>query len=358
MAVCRRLDAAGAERVAEAMIAAAKDPKSTLLVHTLYADAFAEIARQLAPALAASLEDVLVDSLVADLGDTKAQFYLGIVGKALGTTSGRSGATRAAHVAETLHAAIKDPQTPVQNLEPLTAALVMVCAQMPLREVSSRQQSALAILDSLWNARTAPKDQAWITAAQAVLWSHLDRTDASARAQKALAHLNGALNGALRKSNFDTLEVSSLAHALSAVWRILEPAERSRQASSGAAALVATLRNNNESATFFILSQSLATMTAHLDQAGVVRIADASFDLMDDSNLQIGYFTSTPSTRLDALLQKLAVRLAERDLRRLLAHPLAVGSPQRILLDALPSSQKRSFRNLWHYLDALEAHGK
>jgi hypothetical protein len=203
----------------------------------------------------------------------------------------------------------------------------------------------------------APKDRAWITAAQAVLWSHLDRADASARAQKAIAHLNGALNGALRNSNFDTLEVSYLAHALSAVWSILEPAERSRRASSGAEALVATLRNKNESTTFFILSQSLATMTAHLDQAGVVRIADASFDLMDDSNFQIGHFASTPSTPLDALLQKLAVRLDERDLRRLLAHPLAVGSPQRILLDALPGSQKRSFRNLWHYLDDREAHG-
>ena len=85
---------------------------------------------------------------------------------------------------------------------------------------------------------------------------------------------------------------------------------------------------------------------------------EALFALMDESNVQFGEFGPIPSTRLDPVFKKLAVRLDERDLRRLLAHPLAVGSPQRILLDALPGSQKRSFRNLWHYLDDPDAHGK
>jgi hypothetical protein len=234
----------------------------------------------------------------------------------------------------------------------------MVCAQLPPQEASSRRERALAELDSLWKARTAPRKRAWITVAQAVLWPHLDRTDAAARAQNAAAYFHGALDGALRNSNVDSLEIVSFVQALFAVCSLLEPAERSRQASSGAEILVAMLRNKNQSIAFVGVSQSLVTMTAHLDQAGVVRIADAAFDLMDDPNIQTGNFGSTPSTRLDALFQKIAVRLDERDLRRLLAHPLAVGSPQRILLDALPGAQKRSFRNLWYYLDDLEAHGK
>ena len=225
---------------------------------------------------------------------------------------------------------------------------MVVCAQLPPQEASSRRDRTLAVLDSLCNARTAPEDRARIVAALAVLWSHLDRADATARAQKAVAYLDGAL----RNPNLTPQEIPSIALALSAVYRFLEPAERCRQANSGADALLAALGNDGKStATYSILSQSLATISAHLDQAGVVRIADALFALMDEFNDQFREFGSISSTRLDSMFKKVAVRLDERDLRRLLAHPLAVGSPQRILLDALPGSQKRSFRNLWHYLD-------
>ena len=83
-AVCRRLDAAGSQRVAEAMIAAVRDPKSTFLVHTIFADAFAIVAAHVSPAQAASLEDALVDSLLVDLGNTKTRDILGYVAKAWG----------------------------------------------------------------------------------------------------------------------------------------------------------------------------------------------------------------------------------------------------------------------------------
>ena len=70
-----------------------------------------------------------------------------------------------------------------------------------------------------------------------------------------------------------------------------------------------------------------------------------------------------PASRLDRsvlyekLFKKVAVRLDERDLQRLLVHPFAVGSLQRPLLDALPGSQKRSFRNTWDYLDWTQSNG-
>jgi hypothetical protein len=77
---------------------------------------------------------------------------------------------------------------------------------------------------------------------------------------------------------------------------------------------------------------------------------------MDEHTVKFAILNSTPATLLDPVFKNLAIRLDERDLRRLLAHPMAVGTPQRILLDALPGAQNRSFRNLWHYLDDQEAH--
>ena len=86
VALCRRLDAAGSARVAEAMTAAARDPKTTMQARTLFADAFAVIAGQLTPAQAASLEGTLVDSLLIDLADTdtKTRHYKGDVGQSAG----------------------------------------------------------------------------------------------------------------------------------------------------------------------------------------------------------------------------------------------------------------------------------
>jgi hypothetical protein len=49
--------------------------------------------------------------------------------------------------------------------------------------------------------------------------------------------------------------------------------------------------------------------------------------------------------------------LDERDLQRLLDHPLAVGRVQRVLLDCLARSKNRSFRNTWDYFDSAESTG-
>jgi len=361
VALCRRLDAAGAARVAEAMTAAARDPKTSMLVRTVFADAFALIASQLTPAVAASLEGTLVDALLVDLGETKPRYYMGNVGKALGTASGRPGATSAARVAEALAAAIGDPQTPVQTLEQLSAALVVVCAQLPSHEASSRVHATTDVLESLWNARTKTQDRASIATGQMAVWTHLDRADAAARARRAVA----CLDGALRDPKLASHEIFALVRALSALYAYLDPTERLRHANASADTLVAVLRNHrNEVITSSALSQALATMSTHMDRPAVVSIADTVFALMDDSNIQPGGPGSTPFPQLDRfvmyekLFNKVAVRLEERDLQRLLAHPLAVGNVQRTLLDALPGSQQRSFRNIWDYLDDPEAHGK
>jgi hypothetical protein len=239
-AVCRRLDADGSQRVAEAMIAAIRDPMCSWHSHYIFADACAIIAGHLAPAPAASLENALVDSLLVDLNNSKDHpsqrwAIMKVVGRALGMTCGRPGATRAAHVALALHSTIKDPQTPTQALEPLTAALMVVCAQLTPEEAASHRVRTLAVLDSLWNDLSAPRDRAEIAAALVLLWPHLDRTAAAARAQTAVTYLNGEL----RKTNLDAEDIPPFAFALSALYSFLEPAERCRQADSNVEALLA-----------------------------------------------------------------------------------------------------------------------
>ena len=60
----------------------------------------------------------------------------------------------------------------------------------------------------------------------------------------------------------------------------------------------------------------------------------------------------------ETMFKKVAARLDERDLQRLLDHHLAVGRLQRALLDILAGSKNRSFRNTWDYLDGAESNGK
>jgi hypothetical protein len=60
----------------------------------------------------------------------------------------------------------------------------------------------------------------------------------------------------------------------------------------------------------------------------------------------------------ETMFKKVAARLDERDLQRLLDHHPAVGRLQRALLDVLAGSKKRSFRNAWDCLDGTESNGK
>jgi serine/threonine protein kinase len=359
-ALSRRLDAAGLVRVAEAMTAAAADPKTNLHTRAVLADAFAVLAGRLTPEQATSLEGALVDSLLVDMGDPKARYNVGWVGLAMGAASGRPGATSAARVADALTAAIGDPQTMVETLKQLTAALVVVCPQLPGKEASARMHRSIDVLESLWNAKKKPAERAWIAAALAPALTHLDRADAAPRALRMVVYLDGALGDPKLPSH----EISAVSVALSALHEHLDPAERRRYANSGADTLLAALRNAKSlQISSGVLSRALERMFVHLDQPDVVRITDALFALMQDFRVQPVASDPILATHFDQfvmyekLLKKVAFRLEERDLQRLLAHPLAVGNLQRILLDALPGSQKRSFRNTWHYLDWTQSNG-
>jgi hypothetical protein len=242
----------------------------------------------------------------------------------------------------------------------LTAALVEVCAQLPREKASSRVHATMDVLESFWNAAKSPQDRAWIAAAQAALWTHLDRADAAARAQPTAAYLDGAL----RDPKLKAQDIAAIAYALSTLYGHFDHSERCRHANSGADGVVAALhRVRNETLPSLMLSNELGRICAHLDQPGVVRIAEALFALMDDSFVPPGVVEPVPVSRLnrsipyEKLIKKVAGRLDESALQRLLVHPFAVGTLQRPLLDALPGSQKRFFRNTWDYLDWTQASG-
>jgi hypothetical protein len=349
VAVCRRLDAAGAARVAEAVVAAVRDPKTAVLVRTLFADALAVLAGRLTPDQAASLESALVDSLVADLADAKSRQFRGFLGQALATACGRPGAMGAARAAEALAAAIRDPRTPLATLKPLAVAFAVVGGRLPPKEAASHANQAVEALEVLWVANTAPPDRAFVAEAMAAVWTRLDPAAAAARAKRAA----GDLEGAFRDSKAAPNELYRLAEALSAVYAHLDPAERSGRVNAVADALVAALRRpKNDLQMIPHLSDALATLCAHLDRPGAVRLANALLAILDGPNDSQFRFLLP-----ERLFKTVAARLDERDLQRLLDHPLAAGPLQRFLLDVLAGSKNRLFRNTWDYLDSTGSNG-
>jgi hypothetical protein len=54
------------------------------------------------------------------------------------------------------------------------------------------------------------------------------------------------------------------------------------------------------------------------------------------------------------LIRKVVSRLEEAYVRRLLEHPLSVGSLQRTILDALGEPKQCFYRNTWNYLDRIK----
>jgi hypothetical protein len=349
VAVCRRLDAAGAARVAEAVAAAARDPQTPVLVRTLFADALAALAGRLTPDQAAALESALVDSLLVDLADPKSRQFSGFVGQALATACGRPGATDATRAAEALGAAIREPQTPLATLKPLADALAVVNSQLPPKEASSHTNRTVELLDSLWVARTAPSDRASVAEALAAVWTCLGPTAAATRARRTAADLEDALRDAKTAPN----EIADLAKALARVYTHLDPTERRGRANAVADVLVATLkRPGNGPLTIPKLSEALALLCAHQDHPGTVRVASALLAILDDPNDSQFRFALPVKT-----FKTVAARLDERDLQRLLDHPLAVGPLQRALLEVAAGTKNRSFRNTWDYLNATEPGG-
>src|SRR5262249_20325474 len=91
--MCRRLDAAGAARVAEAVVVAVRDPKTSAGARTIFASVLGAVGDRLDPVRADSLERALVDSLLTVLADVKSLNYGG-VGGARGGGGGRGGGGR------------------------------------------------------------------------------------------------------------------------------------------------------------------------------------------------------------------------------------------------------------------------
>jgi hypothetical protein len=172
------------------------------------------------------------------------------------------------------------------------------------------------------------------------------------------------LEGVFRDSKAAPYQLSRLAIALAAVYNHLDLAERSGRANAVADVLVAALRSPKYNPmTVSQLAEALATLCAYLDRSGAVRTADALLAVLDDPNVQAGASGPIPATHLDRfvsyepMFKRIAARLDERDLQRLLDHYLAVGRLQRALLDVLAGSKNRSFRNTWDYLDSTESNG-
>src|SRR5262249_48899108 len=149
------------------------------------------------------------------------------------------------------------------------------------------------------------------------------------------------LEAALRDAKTAPNNIGGLAIALSAVYNHLDPAERSRRANAVADTLVAALRKpRSDPWTVSQLWEGIATLGAHLDRPGAVRTVDVLLAVLDERNAQ--HF---PSLLYEKIFKKIVARLDERDLHRLLEHPLAVDRLQRVLLDMLAGAKKRSFRN-------------
>jgi hypothetical protein len=351
VSACRRLDAAGAARVGEAIVAAVQDPQTSLRARSLFADALVVLDGQLDPARAASLEDALVGAIVADLADAKSLpgDGRGLLGRALASVCGRPGTRNAARAAEALAAAIRDPQTPLNSFIPLAEALAAIGGQLTPKEASSQAKQTVAVLDSLWVARTAPLERAYLAKALAAVWTRLGPDEAAAHARKAAADLEDAFRDANAARNAPL----GVAEALAAVYGHLGPAERVTRANAHADVLVAALRRpRSDPMTIGPLSAELAGLCVHLDRPGVVRVADALVAVSGEPDV-LRYRTQFSEERL----KKVAVRLEEPDLQRLLDHPLAAGRLQRVILDVLGGSKHHHFRNTWDYLDWTESVG-
>jgi hypothetical protein len=302
---------------------------------------------RLDPAGAASLEDALVDSLIADLANAKSLPARGQLGQALASVCGRPGARRPGRAAEALAAAICDPQTPIIWLKPLAEALTAVSGQLPPREASSHANQSVGALNSLWVVKTGALDRAWLAEALAVLWTRLDPKEAAAHASRMAPQLEAAI----RDVN-DGWERSRLVDALVNVYGPLDPAERAARGNAVADPLVVALQKlGNGDGTTNQLARALATLSVHLDRPAAARVADALFTALLAPDIE-----AIPFLFQEGLFKKVAAQLDERDLERLLGNPWAAGRLQRVILDALGEAKHRHFRNTWEYLDWTESH--
>jgi hypothetical protein len=352
--VCRRLDADGSRRVADAIAVAIQDPKTPVIARTLLAHGFAVVSSKLEPDRAASLESAIVNVLAMDLAnaksaDVKSMLARRQLGEALASVCGRPGTKSATRAAEALTAAIRDPQTPFVLLKPFAAALTVVSGRLPPAQASSHARKAAEVLGSLWIAKTTHLDRAWLAESIAEVWTRLSPVEAAAHARRMAVDLTDALQDAKAQPH----ELFLLAQALTAVCSKLDPDEGKARINRAVDILVARYRQpRNTVPTTTALTQALATLWLHLDRRGLARVADTLFTALGDPDVQ--------RYRLEfhvKMFKKIAARMEERDLERLLEQPLTAGVMQRAVLDVLGESKNRYFRNTWDYVDWRRSKG-
>jgi hypothetical protein len=349
VSACRRLDAAGTARVSEAVVAAVRDPQTSILIHRAFARVFVVLCGQLDPARVASLEDSLVDALVADLADAKYSSARSLIAPALSLISGRPGARSAARATEALVAALRDPQTPLSSLRPLAEALAAIGRQLAPMEAALQANRAIKELGSLGVAKTAPGERASVAAALAAVWTLLGPDEAIAHARRTADELENAF----RHADLAMKERCILGEALAAVCGHLAPAERVKRTNAVADALIAALpRPGTDVLTLRVLSEALAALSLSLDRAGTVRVADALLTVLGEND-----FRAYQYDFCEEAFKKVVARVEEPDRQRLLDHPLAVGRPQRVILDVLGEAKHRHFRNTSDYLDWAGSRG-
>jgi hypothetical protein len=369
--MCRRLDAAGAARVADAVVVAVRDPKTSAGFRTIYSSVLVAVGDKLDPVRADSLERALVDSYLIDLADVKSLSSRGLTVAAVVDVCGHAGAKSAARVADALTEAIRHPQTPIELLPPLVRALVVAGGRLPPGEASSRANRAITELAPLWRTRTKPLDRIVLAEALAAAWPGVGPTEASARARRTVADLEGLLRdpqltpseqGRLAEVSEQShlahaYEQNRLAQALVVVYGHLGPAERAAHSTtlleSHANTILAVLRNPRNNLALAIRVQfadSLVVLCMVLDPPEAGRVFDALFPTLSDFDMHRYPFAAN-GYLYEGQIKKVLSRLGEADVRRLLEHPLAVGRLQRIILDALGERKHCSFRNTWDYLD-------
>jgi serine/threonine protein kinase len=347
--VCRRLDADGSRRVADALGRAIQDPKTPLPARTVLANGFAAVAGKLEPDQAAPLEAAIVDVLVVDLADAKPIIARMQLAQALASMGGRPGTKSATRAAEALTAAIRDPQTAPALLKPLAAALALVSGQLPSAEASAHARKAAEVLDPLWSVKTKPVDHAFLAQAMTEVWMHLSPLERSAHAKRMAVDLGGALQDPKAEPH----ELKSLAEALRAVCSQLDPVEGQARISSAVDILMARFaKPRNPDWTSALLTEPLVTLWLSLDRNGLTRVADTLCAALSDPDGQRYWLDLNVN-----MFKKVVARLDERDLERLLDQPLSASTVQRAILDVRGESKHRYFRNTWDYLDWERAKG-
>jgi hypothetical protein len=234
-------------------------------------------------------------------------------------------------------------------LKPLAAALAAVSSRLPPAQAASHASKAAEVLGSLWLAKTNHPDRAFLAQTMAEVWSRLSPLEAAAHAKRMAVDLGDALQDA----KADPLESPPLAEALAAVCGQLEPAEAEARLSRTADILGARYpKPGNTLQTSAPLAQALATLCLRLDRNGLARVADTLFTALGNPDVQlwgVEYHVN--------LFKKVAARMEQGGLERLLEQPLTASTMQRAVLDVLGESKHRSFRNTWDYLDWTRSNG-